>query len=82
MCHLGDLRVSALSICGKIPAPRLLAYRVKLIPVSTRFAIETDDLGKRYGDVTAVERLSLRVAEGEIYAFLGLNGAEIGRAHV
>jgi len=43
--------------------------------MSTRFAIETDDLGKRYGDVTAVERLSLRVAEGEIYAFLGLNGA-------
>jgi ABC-2 type transport system ATP-binding protein len=39
------------------------------------FAIETEDLGKRYGDVQAVEHLSLRVAEGEIYAFLGLNGA-------
>jgi ABC-2 type transport system ATP-binding protein len=38
-------------------------------------AIETQDLGKRYGDVRAVEQLSLRVAEGEIYAFLGLNGA-------
>ncbi|MBK8046837.1 MAG: ABC transporter ATP-binding protein [Anaerolineales bacterium] len=38
-------------------------------------AIETEDLGKRYGDVQAVENLSLRVAEGEIYAFLGLNGA-------
>jgi ABC-2 type transport system ATP-binding protein len=38
-------------------------------------AIETQDLGKRYGKVTAVENLSLRVAEGEIYAFLGLNGA-------
>lgn len=37
--------------------------------------IETENLGKRYGDVTAVENLSLRVAEGEIYAFLGLNGA-------
>jgi ABC-2 type transport system ATP-binding protein len=37
--------------------------------------IETEDLGKRYGDVTAVEHLCLRVAEGEIYAFLGLNGA-------
>ena len=37
--------------------------------------IETDDLGKRYRDVKAVEHLSLRVAEGEIYAFLGLNGA-------
>ncbi len=39
------------------------------------YTIETEDLGKRYGDVTAVDQLSLRVAEGEIYAFLGLNGA-------
>jgi ABC-2 type transport system ATP-binding protein len=38
-------------------------------------AIETHDLGKHYGAVRAVEHLSLRVAEGEIYAFLGLNGA-------
>jgi ABC-2 type transport system ATP-binding protein len=38
-------------------------------------AIETDQLVKRYGDVTAVDGLCLRVARGEIYAFLGLNGA-------
>jgi ABC-2 type transport system ATP-binding protein len=38
-------------------------------------AIETENLGKRYHAVRAVEGLSLRVAEGEIYAFLGLNGA-------
>ncbi|MGA2111252.1 MAG: ABC transporter ATP-binding protein [Anaerolineales bacterium] len=38
-------------------------------------AVETVDLGKHYGEVRAVEHLSLRVAEGEIYAFLGLNGA-------
>ncbi len=37
--------------------------------------IETDGLTKHYGKVTAVEALSLRVAEGEIYSFLGLNGA-------
>src|SRR5512143_3720332 len=37
--------------------------------------IETEDLGKCYRNVRAVEHLSLRVAEGEIYAFLGLNGA-------
>ncbi|MGA2819896.1 MAG: ABC transporter ATP-binding protein [Anaerolineales bacterium] len=37
--------------------------------------IETEHLGKRYGDVAAVQDLSLRVAQGEIYAFLGLNGA-------
>lgn len=39
------------------------------------WTIETENLGKRYGNVTAVENLSLRVGEGEIYAFLGLNGA-------
>jgi len=39
------------------------------------WSIETEKLGKCYGDVMAVENLSLRVAEGEIYAFLGLNGA-------
>lgn len=38
-------------------------------------AIETNDLGKRYGKVAAVNDLSLRVMRGEIYAFLGLNGA-------
>lgn len=38
-------------------------------------AIETNNLVKRYGDVIAVDGLTLRVAAGEIYAFLGLNGA-------
>lgn len=37
--------------------------------------IETHNLVKRYGDVLAVNDLSLRVVPGEIYAFLGLNGA-------
>jgi len=37
--------------------------------------IETENLSKRYREVAAVEGLSLRVAEGEIYTFLGLNGA-------
>lgn len=39
------------------------------------WAIETENLSKHYGEVAAVDGLSLRVAEGEIYAFLGLNGA-------
>jgi len=37
--------------------------------------IETHHLSKNFGKVTAVNDLSLKVAEGEIYAFLGLNGA-------
>ncbi|HBN08220.1 MAG TPA: bacitracin ABC transporter ATP-binding protein [Cyanobacteria bacterium UBA8530] len=39
------------------------------------FAISTHGLSKRYGDVLAVDLLDLRVGRGEIYAFLGLNGA-------
>jgi ABC-2 type transport system ATP-binding protein len=38
-------------------------------------AIETHNLVKRYGKVTAVDGLTLCVNPGEIYAFLGLNGA-------
>jgi ABC-2 type transport system ATP-binding protein len=39
-------------------------------------AVETTSLTKRYrGGVLAVDALDLRVARGEIYAFLGLNGA-------
>ena len=43
--------------------------------MNAHLPIETENLGKRFGEVVAVEDLSLRVAEGEIYAFLGLNGA-------
>lgn len=39
------------------------------------YAIRTEGLSKSYGDVHAVQGLSLQVNEGEIYAFLGLNGA-------
>ena len=37
--------------------------------------IETENLGKRYGDHVAVEDLNLEVCPGEIYGFLGPNGA-------
>ena len=41
----------------------------------SNYAIETDQLTKRYGDVIAVDHVDLRVKPGEIYGFLGLNGA-------
>ncbi len=37
--------------------------------------IEISHLGKRFGDVQAVNDLSFRVKEGELFAFLGINGA-------
>lgn len=38
-------------------------------------AIQTKDLTKNYGDVAAVDGLSLSVDEGELFALLGVNGA-------
>jgi ABC-2 type transport system ATP-binding protein len=38
-------------------------------------AVETHELCKRYGAITAVEDLTINIAPGEIYGFLGLNGA-------
>ncbi len=38
-------------------------------------AIETSVLSKSFGQVRAVDSVSLRVGQGEIYGFLGLNGA-------
>lgn len=37
--------------------------------------IETQDLVKRFGDLTAVNGVSLSVAPGEVFGFLGPNGA-------
>ncbi len=37
--------------------------------------IEADNLVKRYGDLTAVDRVSLRVADGEIFGLTGPDGA-------
>ena len=37
--------------------------------------IEIKNLSKSYGEVKAVKNLSLKVKEGELFAFLGINGA-------
>ncbi|MDA4112685.1 MAG: ABC transporter ATP-binding protein [Thaumarchaeota archaeon] len=37
--------------------------------------IETENLTKKFGEITAVEGLTLRVEEGEVFGFLGPNGA-------
>ncbi|MFZ5989052.1 MAG: ATP-binding cassette domain-containing protein [Bacillota bacterium] len=39
------------------------------------FAVETNNLTKKFNDYRAVDNLSLRVPEGSIYGFLGQNGA-------
>src|SRR5512136_338010 len=37
--------------------------------------IETQDLTRKFGKTLAVDRLTLQVAEGEVFGFLGPNGA-------
>ena len=37
--------------------------------------IQIDHLNKRFGEVKAVQDLSFRVKEGELFAYLGINGA-------
>jgi ABC-2 type transport system ATP-binding protein len=39
------------------------------------FAVETSGLSKFFGQVRAVDSVSLRVGQGEIYGFIGMNGA-------
>jgi ABC-2 type transport system ATP-binding protein len=39
------------------------------------FAVEVEDLVKRFGDFVAVDHISFKVRRGEIFGFLGPNGA-------
>src|SRR3954467_15457391 len=43
--------------------------------MDNQLAVEAVDVTKRYGDLVAVDNLSLRVGEGEVYGVLGPNGA-------
>ncbi len=39
------------------------------------YAIKTEELTKRYKDLTAVDGLNLSISQGELFALLGVNGA-------
>jgi ABC-2 type transport system ATP-binding protein len=41
----------------------------------TSWAIETFDLSHTYGELTALNRLNLQVGRGDIFGFIGSNGA-------
>jgi ABC-2 type transport system ATP-binding protein len=51
------------------------AYPVARVRTASTFAIEIDRMTKRFGDIVAVDDLSLTVAAGEVFGFLGPNGA-------
>jgi len=39
------------------------------------YAIEVDNLSRKFGDFVAVDGVTLRIPKGQLYGFLGLNGA-------
>jgi ABC-2 type transport system ATP-binding protein len=43
--------------------------------MSATYAVETHDLTRRFGDFTAVDRVTFQVAPGEVFGFLGPNGS-------
>jgi len=43
--------------------------------LSTQLVVETIDLTKNYDNTTVVDKLNLRIPEGQIFGFLGPNGA-------
>jgi ribosome-dependent ATPase len=62
-----------------LPDAQRKDYRAVVIPPRATsadggMAIEARDLTMRFGDFTAVDRVSFRIARGEIFGFLGSNG--------
>ena len=61
-----------------LPEEKRRAHQALVIPprvgdVDT-FAIEAEALSQRFGDFTAVDRVSFQIERGEIFGFLGSNG--------
>src|SRR2546430_15362266 len=44
-------------------------------PTRSTLMIETRDLTKKYGDLYALDRLTLRLEPGDVFGFIGPNGA-------
>jgi len=61
-----------------LPAAKRDGHKALIVPPRrarpNNPAIEADGLSKRFGDFTAVDRVSFRIERGEIFGFLGSNG--------
>jgi ABC-2 type transport system ATP-binding protein len=51
------------------------SYNSRVIPEVRKPILEVVNLSKRFGTVTAVDSISFKVFEGEIFGLIGLNGA-------
>src|SRR5579884_1431393 len=50
-------------------------YRLRTVDCGRRKMIETRDLTKMYGELYALDRLTLKLERGDVYGFIGPNGA-------
>ena len=61
-----------------LPEERRQAHQALVIPPRVGdggvYAIEAENLSQRFGDFTAVDRVSFKIERGEIFGFLGSNG--------
>lgn len=57
------------------PQPTRISTHIDPIQVNSESSIRVQNLTRRYGAFTAVDQLNLAVRPGEIYGFLGANGA-------
>src|SRR6185437_7333996 len=79
--HVLVVHVVALRRRWSVPIQRIKIFTCRILSVSvllrpmTQIAIHTEGLTKRFGDFTAVEDLSLQVADGAVVSLLGPNGA-------
>jgi ABC-2 type transport system ATP-binding protein len=54
---------------------RLGALETDTMSAETAYAVEMNDITRRFGDFVAVDRVTLKIPKGRLYGFLGLNGA-------
>ncbi len=62
-------------LVGSIEELVVRARKIGLSPDEVRMALETRDLTRQFGVATAVDRVSMRVPFGSVFALIGSNGA-------
>jgi branched-chain amino acid transport system permease protein len=67
--RIAEMPVPSIPAAPAAPAPAARA------PLTDNVVLEAKDLTKRYGGLTAVDKVSFQVMEGEIRALIGPNGA-------
>jgi len=79
LLHQTDTANLDAAFIALLPEERQREHREVVIPPrgtdhSGDIAIEAEELTVKFGDFTAVDRVSFRIARGEIFGFLGSNG--------